>query len=315
MKDEIRQQLCGYLFEIILITVSCSKSRTIVEIEDNIIKIELDLIEIKKNAYRSKKGEKMIPRYLSVSGLKNYLSCPHKYYKAQIERLRPIVSKAYFSFGKAIHKGIEKKIVENLNPVSVFQETWAYEEAVDMQYGSRENHAILKEVGSRMLLAWNGDITTREILEVPARCEVAISAEIGGIPLYGIMDFLSTDAVIDWKTASSDYGEDKALDLQLPFYSLLLELSGHNPERLYGFGVLVKNKTPRVQYMFLPQGDTENLKELIVRAWEGIIAGFFPRIPNSGCSFCDFLPLCLGTEGAEELYASTIETIEEEAAA
>lgn len=256
----------------------------------------------------------MIPRYLSVSGLKNYLSCPHKYYKAQIEKLRPIVPKAYFSFGKAIHKGIEKKIVENLNPVEVFQEVWAYEEAVDMQYGSRETHAILKEVGSRMLSAWESDITTQELLEVPARCEAELQAEVGGIPIYGIVDYLSEEAVIDWKTASSEYGEEKALDLQLPFYSLLLESSGHNPERLYGFGVLVKNKTPRVQYMFLLQRDTGELKELVQRAWEGIIAGEFPRISNSTCSYCDFLPLCLGKEGAEGLYASTLEVVEEVAA-
>lgn len=53
--DEIRQPLCGYIFEIILIAVSCSKNRTIVEIEDDIIKIELALIEIKKMLLEAKK--------------------------------------------------------------------------------------------------------------------------------------------------------------------------------------------------------------------------------------------------------------------
>jgi len=87
----------------------------------------------------------------------------------------------------------------------------------------------------------------------------------------------------------------------------------------YGRGLLgakVKNKTPRVQYVFLPQGDIENLRGLIVRAWEGIWKGIstgkFPRIPSSTCSFCDYLPLCLGKEGAEELYASTLEVEEVE---
>lgn len=87
----------------------------------------------------------------------------------------------------------------------------------------------------------------------------------------------------------------------------------------YGRGLLgakVKNKTPRVQYVFLPQGDIENLRGLIVQAWEGIWKGIstgkFPRIPSSTCSFCDYLPLCLGKEGAEELYASTLEVEEVE---
>lgn len=249
----------------------------------------------------------MTPKYLSFSGLKNYLSCPEKYKKAQLERLRLIVPKAYFAFGKAVHKGIEKKIAEGLNPVSVFQETWEYEKGVDLLYGTKESHQSLMEMGSRMIQAWEEDVTTKELLEAPSTVEVPLSAEVEGVPLYGIVDYLSTEAVIDWKTASSDYGEEKAIDLQLPFYSLLTG----NPEILYGFGVLIKNKTPRVQYMFLPQGDIENLKDLIVQAWEGITSGKFPRIPNSTCSFCDYLPLCLGKEGAEGLYASTLEPVEE----
>lgn len=243
----------------------------------------------------------MTPRYLSVSGLKNYLTCPEKYKKAQVEKLRLIVPKAYFAFGKAVHRGIEKKITVGLDPVSVFQETWEHEKGVDLQ--SRITHQSLKEMGSRMIQAWEDDVTTQELLEMPAVVEVPLSREVEGVPLYGIVDFQSAGAVVDWKTASSEYGEDKKLDLQLPFYSLL----AGNPELLYGFGVLIKNKTPKVQYMFLPQGDIANLKGLIVQAWEGITTGKFPRIPNSSCSYCDYLPLCLGKEGAGGLYASTLE--------
>lgn len=242
-------------------------------------------------------------KYLSISGLKNYLTCPHKYKKAQLEKLRLIVPKAYFAFGKAVHKGIEMKIAVGLDPVSIFQETWEHEKGVDLQYGAKETHQSLKDMGSRMVQAWEDDRITQALLEVPATVEVPLSAEAEGVPIYGIVDFLSVEAVVDWKTASSEYGEDKKLDLQLPFYSLLTG----NPELLYGFGVLIKNKTPRVQYMFLPQGDIVNLKGLIVQAWEGIMAGKFPRIPNSGCSYCDYLPLCLNKEGAEGLYASTLE--------
>jgi CRISPR/Cas system-associated exonuclease Cas4 (RecB family) len=240
--------------------------------------------------------------YLSISGLKNYLSCPEKYKKAQIERLKPIIPKAYFAFGRAIHKGIEKRIAENLKPAEAFQKVWEHEAAVDLLYNSRESHSILMEQGTRMLQAWESDITTQELLEVPAKSEVPISKEVDGVPLYGIVDFISTDVVIDWKTASSEYGEEKALDLQLPFYSLLL--GDDTAEYQYGFGVLIKNKTPRVQYLFLPIEDTQNLRELIARSWEGILEEKFPRIPNSTCSFCDYLPLCLGKEGAESLYMS-----------
>lgn len=255
------------------------------------------------------------PKYLSVSGLKNYLSCPNKYLNAQILKLRLIVPKAYFAFGKAVHKGIERRISLGLNPISVFQETWEYEKAVDLKYGSRESHQSLKEMGSKMLQAWEEDVTTQELISTPAAVEVPLATEVAGVPLYGIVDFYSLNAVVDWKTASSDFGEEKSLDLQLPFYSLLTG----NPELLYGFGVLIKNKTPRVQYVFLPQGDIENIKnirELIVQAWEGIwkgiSTGIFPRIPSSTCSFCDYLPLCLGKEGAEELYASALEVEEVE---
>jgi len=45
---------------------------------------------------KRKEGSGMTLGYLSVSGLKNYLTCPQKYLKAQIEKLRPISQKAFF---------------------------------------------------------------------------------------------------------------------------------------------------------------------------------------------------------------------------
>lgn len=247
----------------------------------------------------------MTPKYLSASGLKNYLTCPFKYQKAQIERLQLVVPKAFFSFGKAVHKGIEKRILEKLNPVTVFEEWWGAEKAVDLEYNKKESHDSLMGVGKNMLSVWEEDVTTQGLLQKPAKVETPLSAEIDGISLYGIVDYLSEDFVIDWKTASSEFGEEKKLDLQLPFYSLLLEAVGQNPDRTYGFGVLIKKKNPCVQYFFMTLKDMmmSEVKTLIHKAWEGIIRGDYPRIPNSSCSLCDYLPICLGKD-TEGMYVS-----------
>lgn len=171
------------------------------------------------------------------------------------------------------------------------------------------------EQGKTMLEAWQQDITTQKLLEAPALVEKPFFANIDGIPLYGIIDFLSLDVVIDWKTSSSTYGEEKKLDLQLPFYSLLLEKEEDNDSDLmYGYGVITKNKTPKVQYLFshVNKERKRELKTLISIAWEGILANRFHRIPNSTCSFCDFLPICLNKEGAEKLFVSISKEEEED---
>jgi PD-(D/E)XK nuclease superfamily protein len=100
--------------------------------------------------------------------------------------------------------------------------------------------------------------------------------------------------VIDFKTAGSDY-EDHEADLsdQLTAYALA------EPDAdQVALCVLVKTKEPRIEWHFAKRGaDTlaEYLKKLQLVSGD-IAAGKFYKRSGKHCSYCDFLPMCLGDE-------------------
>jgi hypothetical protein len=104
--------------------------------------------------------------------------------------------------------------------------------------------------------------------------------------------------VIDFKTATSSYAEHEALlSDQLLAYRLA------EPDAVQSaLCVLVRTKEPRIEWHVTDRGP-EHLTEYLdkVRQVAADITGarFFKR-PGLWCSWCDFLPVCLGEKDRAE---------------
>lgn len=128
--------------------------------------------------------------------------------------------------------------------------------------------------------------------------EKKFELRIGSLPLpfIGITDLVADvnggTAVIDFKTAASGYDDyEVTLSDQLTAYSLAEPQSTH-----VAYCVFVKTKEPRIEWHFAertPEGRIEYIEKVRL-CGEDILAGKFYKRPGKHCSYCDFLPLCMG---------------------
>ena len=99
---------------------------------------------------------------------------------------------------------------------------------------------------------------------------------------------------IDFKTATSDYGDhEAALSDQLTAYSLA------EPEaEQVALCVLVKTKEPFIEWHFATRCPAEmaDYVSKVQLVSEDIANGKFYKRPGKQCAYCDFLPVCLGDQ-------------------
>ena len=117
-----------------------------------------------------------------------------------------------------------------------------------------------------------------------------------GAPFVGIADLVAQvnglKTVVDFKTSGSDFEDHEVvLSDQLTAYWLA------DPEaQKVALCVLVKTKEPRIEWHFAER-DAERLTEYLAKVQiisEDIRTGKFYKRPGKHCSYCDFLPVCLG---------------------
>ena len=167
---------------------------------------------------------------------------------------------------------------------------------MQLRYSKRESWEDFNTKGGKLL---------RQFLEVEApkirktfgverKFELRVPAVnrpfIGSIDLVAQVD--SRITVVDFKTAGSDYEDHEAiLSDQLTAYTLA------EPEaEQVALCVLVKTKEPRIEWHFARRrpGDLTEYVEKVRLVSDDIAAGKFYKRPGKHCSYCDFLPVCLG---------------------
>jgi CRISPR/Cas system-associated exonuclease Cas4 (RecB family) len=134
----------------------------------------------------------------------------------------------------------------------------------------------------------------RKVVGVERKFEIAVTSL--GQPFVGIVDLLSEvngqTTIVDFKTANADYEEHTvALSDQLTAYFL-----GEPEARQVALCVLVKTKEPRIEW-HVSKRNASHLTEYIAKVGliaEDIARGKFYKRPGKWCSYCDFLPVCLG---------------------
>lgn len=250
-------------------------------------------------------------RCLTASSLRDFLTCGEKGRLANIKRIRATKRKATLAFGTTIHASLEKFYLtgEAELPAGTFRQIWEPEKESPYEYSQYDTHGSLLIAGS-MLMEKFPDHPLRP--KEPMALENSRYVVVGGtVPFYGILDYEGTYTngspgkieILDWKTAGQRYGEHKAaLDLQLTSYYYLKMMTERQPDRV-GFGVFVKKKRePEIQFQYATR-TRDQLREwekLVEKVWRDVHESELHRVPGAHCSWCDYLPLCLGQKTLEQ---------------
>jgi RecB family exonuclease len=247
---------------------------------------------------REEEGVSSKAPYLSYSRINRYLHCPEQYRLYYIENLRPKVPAASLVFGKIIHQALALLFRSGADPVQHFLEQWKLAGEVELDYGSKESWEKLQTCGKALLEKFMQE-ELRKLENVRAAEKVfELNITTLDLPLIGVIDLVADldekPTVVDFKTAASAYQKHEvALSDQLTAYQLA------EPDACQSaLCVLVKTKEPRIEW-YLSNRTGTHLVEFLNKAQlvsHEISAGHFYKRPGKWCSYCDFLPVCLGDQ-------------------
>jgi len=236
--------------------------------------------------------------YLSHSRISRYLLCPEQYRLYYVEGLRPRNPSANLVFGQVLHQTLASLFRDGLDPVESFRERWAEAQGWDLTYGPRDSWERLSETGRVLLQRFVRDELPRigQVHSSEKPFEIAVTSL--DVPLVGIIDLVAdvdgATTVVDFKTAAKPYQDHEVhLSDQLTAYRLAVP----EAERA-ALCVLVKTKEPQIEWHVAERtGDqiVEYLRKVRFVGQE-ISAGRFYKRPGLWCSWCDFLPVCLGDD-------------------
>ena len=236
--------------------------------------------------------------HLSHSRVSKYLHCPEQYRLHYVENWRPRIPNADLVFGQFVHHALAQLFRAGVDPAESFDNAWLVLRDEPLTYGERESWQILRDKGTALL---------RRFVELDApRIQVVYAVEKPftlavttlGMPLVGIVDLVAdldgVLTVIDFKTGKAAYpAHEVALADQLTAY----QLAEPDAEQV-AFCVFVKTKEPRIDW-HISRREGVNLSAYIAKVEHlggEIAAGHFYQRPGRWCSYCDFLPVCLGDE-------------------
>ncbi len=241
--------------------------------------------------------------HLSFTRIDRYLDCPEQYRLYYLEGFRPTEPSANLIFGQTIHQALAYLFTMNGDPGAFFVKAWEEIERMPVRYSGRATWSGLGFTGQALLKKFVDEEFPRlgTVLGSERSFELAIPNV--DVPFIGVIDLVALRdgrlILADFKTSSSSYAEhDVALSDQLTAYSLAV------PEaEEAALCVFVKTKEPRIEWHLSKRNGpqlTEFLRKAEYVARE-IKAQHFYKRPGTWCSWCDFLPICLGdTKRAKE---------------
>jgi CRISPR/Cas system-associated exonuclease Cas4 (RecB family) len=234
--------------------------------------------------------------HLSYSRINRYLTCPEQYRLYYVERLRPRIESAGLVFGALVHIALADLFRKGTDPVATFLHEWQNLKEVPLDYGRKESWETLKDKGEKLLQRFVKEEAPKiqKVFGVEKKFELAMTSL--DQPFIGIVDLLSEVdgrmTIVDFKTANAGYEEHTvALSDQLTAYFL-----GEPEAKRVALCVLVKTKEPRIEWHFAKR-NSDHLKEYLAKVRlvsEDIARGKFYKRAGKWCSYCDFLPVCLG---------------------
>lgn len=240
--------------------------------------------------------------HLSHSRINKYLTCPEQYRLYYVEGLRSRIPSASLVFGSVVHSALAQFFSGKADAVTWFMQEWDGVLGLPVVYKPRETWETLRSAGHILLSRFLREELPRigEVRGIEQPFELSISDL--ELPFVGIIDLVADvngrRTVIDYKTSGSGYGiHEVNLSDQLTAYHLA------EPEALQSsIWVLIKTKEPRIEWHptgRTPAQLTEYLKKVKLVADE-IGEGKFYKRPGIWCTWCDYLPVCLGDQRKTE---------------
>jgi len=234
--------------------------------------------------------------HLSFSRINRYLHCPEQYRLYYIENLRPRIPSASLVFGQIVHQALALLFRNGTDPVGHFLEQWNLLHEADLDYGSKETWEKLHVCGKALLEKFVQEELCRLGNVRAAEKVFELNITTLDLPFIGVIDLVadlnSTSTVVDFKTASSSYQKHEVvLSDQLTAYQLA---EPDAPQS--ALCVLVKTKEPKIEWHVSNRTGAalmEFLEKVQLVASE-IHAGRFYKRPGKWCSWCDYLPVCVG---------------------
>jgi PD-(D/E)XK nuclease superfamily protein len=234
--------------------------------------------------------------HLSHSRINRYLLCPEQYRFYYIENLRLKFPSASLVFGQVVHQALADLFNKKIDPIDFFLRTWGELKGVRLTYGKKQTWEKLQASGQGLLQKFLQEELCRigQVKAVEKKFELSITGF--DLPFIGIIDLVAEvegkNTVADFKTAASDYEDHEApLSDQLSAYKLA------EPEaEQVAFWVMIKTKEPKIEW-YPSSRSPKQLMEYISKVGylaREIKGGSFYKRPGKHCSWCDYLPICLG---------------------
>jgi hypothetical protein len=195
-----------------------------------------------------------------------------------------------------MHQALAELIGKKNDPVKHFADSWGMLKDIPLSFNQRDSWDKLRVSGEQLLTKFTAEELPK-IGEVKA-VERSFSLSITSLdlPFVGVIDLVAKvrgkNKVVDFKTAGSAPDEYEAdMSDQLTAYKLA------EPQvEQSALCVLVKTKEPQI--LWYPTERTgDQLGEYLAKVGyvtREITAGRFYKRPGMWCSWCDFLPVCLG---------------------
>lgn len=251
------------------------------------------------HALLTDKEEGAIPQgtpHLSYSRVNRYLHCPEQYRLYYVENLRPRLPHASLVFGQAVHQALAALFREGADPADFFKRVWGEVKDIDLAYKQKESWEKLRDTGQGLLEKFveEGLPRLKNVEASEKKFELAITSL--DLPFIGVIDLVADlegkRTVVDFKTAAASYEEH---EVQMSDQLTAYQLARPDAEQA-ALCVLVKTKEARIEWHF--SGRTpDQLTEYLARAGlvgREIASGRFYKRPGMWCSWCDYLPVCLG---------------------
>ena len=236
--------------------------------------------------------------HLSFSRIDRYLECPEQYRLYYLEGLRPKEPSASLIFGQSIHQSLAFFFATTGDPVAFFAKIWGDLEHAAIRYSGRATWNGLWLTGQALLQKFVDEELPRLGTVMASERAFELAIPNVDVPFIGVIDLVafreSKLMLADFKTSSSSYAEHEvALSDQLTAYSLA-EPDAEDA----ALCVFVKTKEPRIEW-YLSKRNAAQLTEFLQKAEyvaREIKSRHFYKRPGTWCSWCDYLPVCLGDE-------------------
>jgi len=247
----------------------------------------------------------------SYSQISQFLRCPLQYYFERVARLpRPFVPSG-MALGSAVHEGLAEyhrqlSLGHNVTTSqlqSVFLRSWQQrEQERPIQYRDGEDQQQVIEQGVALLEAYHNEPPPQNIVAVEESMTVPLHTSEGEFlekPLVAVIDLLTRDeaglTVSEFKTSGRRFNEFEAdTTLQASCYAhAVRERYDQSPRVRYT--ILVKTKTPAVQYLETSRTDADmsRLGDVVQAVERAITIGaFYPIESPMNCSGCPFRKPC-----------------------